>query len=229
MGADVSCLDDPRTKGPGLGQSRLPVCCESVMNEVFLEVSCGENTLDEDGPVAAVSSKWMQKPVIAAFEARLAALEREQQAAIALEAKLAALDREKHAAIAREDYGTAKRCKEDSDKLKGIPIVSEGLLQEFAPEGIGRSLTLSCPPSPTRRGPPSPSKGKCIGRHSVGSAAVKGGKTRRKQWKTSFAPDTWVPAVTPLERWTTRPSQTWKRGAGIAHATPSINSKLRMA
>lgn len=101
-------------------QAHLPICCEALVNEVVLEVTAREATVDESSPV---QSQWMQGPVIAAFEARLASLEQEKRAAAALESKLEALEREKQAAVVREDYDVAKQCKQEISMLREMSNV----------------------------------------------------------------------------------------------------------
>jgi len=127
VAAATACITDPEGKNIGVALpiallTPLPVCCEAAMDE--LEFNCQHNNDAADGAVAvpapAVQSKWMQGPVIAAFEARLETVERERQAAAALQIKLAAVEREKQAAVAREDYDAAKRCKQAINMLKAV-------------------------------------------------------------------------------------------------------------
>merc|ERR1719183_3137922 len=67
---------------------------------------------------AIFESRWMQKPLVEAFEARVTAVERENQARAAFEAKLGFLEREEEVAVAQRDYDAAKRWKQEIDTLK---------------------------------------------------------------------------------------------------------------
>lgn len=114
------CINGPANRPGSKISNAMPICCEAALNEVFLDLSFQEGNVDEDvkQDVRFIESSWMQQPVIAAFEKRLASLERERKATLAVEAKLAALEQEKLVAISSEDYARAKICKDEIDRLK---------------------------------------------------------------------------------------------------------------
>jgi len=102
--------------------SPLPAFCDSAANEILFDLNCidarhlQDFNLDEE--VAPVQSKWMKKPVIEAFAARLAALEEERLATIEVEDRLEALEQEKRAAVEREDFKAAQQFKQEIEGLK---------------------------------------------------------------------------------------------------------------
>jgi len=106
-------------------------CCAAVRKEIIFEVNCDaveESSDIADGGRAPVQSRWMQKPVLAAFEKRLQLIEQHKQTLANLMAQIVMIEQEKQAAAAREDYDSAKHYKGAQEALiEQVKIIQEEL------------------------------------------------------------------------------------------------------